>query len=452
LTGGNRTALPRQQTLRALFDWSYDLLSEKERILFRRLAVFAGGWTLEAAEAVGTGGNVDEGEVLGLLTDLVDKSLVMVEAEGGRYRLLETVRQYAEERLNESGEGDETRTRHLLFYLALAEKARPELVGPHQETWLARLDLERENLLSAHEWCGHAAGKAELGLRLVSSMRRYWMIRGLLALGHRVTVEALARSGAQDRISARCGALFDAGQLGSWMGRYKEAQGFLEESLAIAREIADKRLIAVVLQPLAMASLGQGDLVAARGYLEEALVLAGDLGNKREVAAALNALAQVYRAEGNPDLAEPLYEQVLALARELQDREIIAIALLNLAMVSIGRGSGDRARAALLEVRAIAEEIGSKPAGQSVLEVCAGLGVLDAEWECAARLFGAAEAQTGQTGLHRDPTDEAFLAPLIAKARAVLGESAYATAETAGRALSYEEAMAEAHAWLESRP
>jgi tetratricopeptide (TPR) repeat protein len=234
------------------------------------------------------------------------------------------------------------------------------------------------------------------------------------------------------------------------MGRYQEAQGYLEESLAIAREIADKSLIAVVLQPLAMASLGQGDFVAARGYLEEALVLARDLGNKRELAAALNALAQVHRAERAPNMAEPLYKQVLTLARELEDREIIAIALLNLAMVSIDEGSGDRARSALIEVRAIAEEIGSKPAAQSVLEVCAGLGALTTEWQRTARFFGAAEAQTRETGLHRDPTDEAFLAPLIAKARAAMGESAYMEAEAAGRALSYEEVMAEARAWLEN--
>jgi tetratricopeptide (TPR) repeat protein len=202
---------------------------------------------------------------------------------------------------------------------------------------------------------------------------------------------------------------------------------------------------------LAMASLGQGDRATARGHLEEALALARELGNKRQLAAALNGLAQVHRVEGDLDTAEPLYEQMLALARELGDREIIAIGLLNLAMVSIGRGAGDRARGMLLEVLAMAEEIGSKPAGESLLEVSAGLGAMREQWERAARFFGAAEAQTGQTGLHRDPADEAFLAPLIAKAREALGAAEFAAAESAGRALAYDEAMAEARAWLENR-
>jgi tetratricopeptide (TPR) repeat protein len=200
-----------------------------------------------------------------------------------------------------------------------------------------------------------------------------------------------------------------------------------------------------------MASLGQGDLATARGHLEEALALARKLGDKRQVAAALNALAQLHRVEGELDTAEPLYEQVLALARELGDRESIAIGLLNLAMVAIGRDSRDRARRMLLDVIEISEEIGSKPAGQSVLEVSAGLAALREEWECAARFFGAAETQTGHTGIHRDPADEAFLAPRIAVARKALGAEAFAAVESAGRALSYEQAIKEAREWL-ARP
>jgi hypothetical protein len=155
--------------------------------------------------------------------------------------------------------------------------------------------------------------------------------------------------------------------------------------------------------------------------------------------------------QGALDTAEPLYEQVVALARELGDRESIAIGLLNLAMVAIGRESGDRARAILRDVLAIGEEIGSKPVGQSVLEVATGLGALRGEWERAARFFGAAEAQTARTGLQRDPADEAFVAPWIAKARATLGAAAFVAAEAAGRVLSYENAMAEARTWLEIR-
>ena len=250
---------------------------------------------------------------------------------------------------------------------------------------------------------------------------------------------------------ARCRGLFNAGQVCCFMGRYSDARLYLEESLAIAREIGEKGRVAAVLQPLAMASLGQGDLATARRHLEEALSLARELDNKRELAAALNGLAQVHRVKGDLDTAEPLYEQVLMLARELGDREITAIGLLNRAMVAIGRRAGDSAREMLLEVLAIAEEIGSKPAGQSVLEVSAGLAALRGDWERAARFYGAAEAQTAQTGLHRDPADEAFLAPRIALARNALGAPAFASAECGGHALSDGESMVEARAWLESR-
>jgi predicted ATPase/class 3 adenylate cyclase len=449
LTSGNRAALPRQQTLRALIDWSYDLLTDDERVLLRRLAVFAGGWALEAAEAVGAGGGLDAENVLDLLTHLVEKSLVAVDAEGGRYRLLETVRQYAQERLNESLEEDEVRARHLGFYLTLAEKADSSLRGPGAGVWLSRLDLEGENLLSAHAWCDHAEQGADLGLRLVHSVKRYFAMRGLLALGHRATVEALARPGAQQRNAARSRGLFDAGQLGYFMGRYREAREYLEESLSIAREIGDTKMVAMVLQPLGMAAVGQGDSLTARHYLEEALALARGVADARQIAAALSALALLHRVEGNLDSAEPLYEQVLMLAREVGDRESIAISLLNLAMVSIGRRSKDRAAGMLLEVHAIASEIGSKPVGQSVLEVSAGLAVLRQDEGRAAVFFGAAESQAEQTGLHRDPADEAFLVPLIAKARSALGDAAFAVAENSGRAMSSQEVTAQVTAWLQ---
>jgi len=448
LTRGDQTALPRQQTLRALIDWSYELLTDDERAVFRRLAVFAGGFTLEAAEAVCAFGAIDTAQVLEHVTQLGEKSLVAIVAGGERYRLLETVRQYAHERLNESHEADEARTRHLVCYVALAEKARPGLVGPRQGQWFLLLDMERENVLEAHAWCERAAGGAELGLKLANLVKPYWLNRGLLGLGHRITVEALARAGAEARSFARCRGLFDAGQISYFMGRYREAQQYLEDSLAIARDIGDRRRVAVVLQPLGMAHLGQGELPTARRYLDEAMVSAQNLGEQREIAAALNALAQLYRVEGNLDAAESLFEKFLAIARELEDHEIIGIGLLNLAMVAIGRRAGDRARRMLRDALTIAEEIGSKAAGQSVLEVSAGLAVLHEEWEPGARFYGAAEAQAAQSGLHRDPADQAFLEPLVARAQTALGTEAFAAAEDAGRTLPYAAAIAEARGWL----
>ena len=451
LTGGDRTALPRQQTLRALIDWSYDLLLEEERALLRRLAVCAGGWTLEAGEALATVGSRAPSAVVELLANLVDKSLVAVDPSRARFRMLDTVRQYALDRLAESGEENDVRGRHLAYYLALAERARPELSGPSQAAWMARLDLELENLLGAHAWCDRATDGAELGLRLASAVKRYWLNRGLIGLGHRLTVEALARRGAEARVLARSRALFDAGQLSLAMGRYAEGETQLGESLAIAREIGNKERVAAALQPLALALLGQGSLAAARGHLEEALGMARELGDGRSVAAALNALAQIHRLSGELDAAEPMYAQVLELARDIGDRESVAIGLLNLAMVSIGRNDLDRARRLLGDVLPIVEETGSKPAGQSALEVSAGLAASRGERGLAARLYGAAEAQAARTGLSRDPADEAFLVPRISEVREKLGAQAFAAAEAAGRELTYAAAMSEAGAWLATR-
>jgi tetratricopeptide (TPR) repeat protein len=198
-----------------------------------------------------------------------------------------------------------------------------------------------------------------------------------------------------------------------------------------------------------MACLGRADQVSARRYLEEALALAEEQRDTRQVAAALNALAQFHRLEGSLGRAEPLYQKVIELARALGDRESIAIGLLNLAMVSIGGGTGNGVGEMLVEVLTIAEEIGSKPAGQSVLEVSAGLAALRGDWEQAARFYGVAEAQAGKTGLRRDPADEAFLAPLVATTREALGTAAFSTAEVSGRVLPYADAMAQARRWLE---
>ena len=449
LTNGDRTALPRQQTLRALIDWSYDLLTEQERVAVRRrLAVFAGGWTLEAAEAVGSGDGVDRSEVLDLLADLVDKSLVMMQAGGGRYGLLETVRQYAQERLSMSGESDAVRKRHLDFYLAFVEKAGVGLAGPEQPAFLQQLDVDRENVLAAHAFCIHNAAAADSGYRLVHAIRLYWFTRGLLNLGHRVTVEAVSIPAVALASISRCKALWVAGQICSAMGRYEEAQTYLQESLSMARALDDLRMVVSVLNVLGLAALGQGDRGAARLHSVEALTLASKLDNKRQIAVASNALAQIHRLEGELDAAEPLYARTVALAREMGDSEAAAVGLLNLAMVAIERGAAKRARSLLLEVLTITEQSGSKRAGQCALEVSAGLAALREDWAQAARFYGVAERQTAYTGIRRDPADEAFLRPLMSRAHDALGEAAFAASQASAQALTYEQVIVDARAWL----
>jgi predicted ATPase/class 3 adenylate cyclase len=450
LVTGDQTVLPRQRTLRALIDWSYDLLTQPERTLFQMLSVFRGGWTLEAAEAVCTDDDLPRHDVVELLTHLVEKSLVTMELDGERYRMLDTVRQFSQEKASEASNEGAVRTRHLGFYLELAEQARAHVLGPDQGAWLARLDNERENILAAYAWCDHAAGGTELGLRLAFSMKFYWLNRGLLALGHKVTVDALKRPGTEGQGFARCRALSDAGQFSFFMGRYGEALEYLEESLLSARALGDKTRLVAVLPILGMACLGQSKLVEARAHFAEAVELARDQGNRRALAVANTMLAQLHRMEGRLDEAESLCEQVLAIARELGDQESIAVGLLNLAMVSIAQRSGDRARKMLLNALKISEEIGSKRAGQNVLEVSTGLAALHSDWQRAARLLGAAESQAERSGLRREPADDAFLAPMVVEARNALGGSVFADLQSQGRLLSYEKAIAEVHTWLKT--
>ena len=279
----------------------------------------------------------------------MQKSLVEFEAEAGRYRLLETVRQYATERLDEAGEADATRTRHLRYHVTLMQHAFWKIQGPEQRTWMSRLDSERENLLAALAWCDRAENGGEWGLWLVSALRGYWLHRGLLELGYRVTVEALARPDAPKKTLQRCWALQAAGWLSFWMGNYAKAREFCDESMAVAREIGDKASLTFVLILAGMVCETQGDRAGARAHLEESLALSRTVGNKHQLAQAVHALAELRRAHGDLDAAQPLYEEALALQRQLGDSYECAICLLNLARRGDsarlgGRGADDAAR------------------------------------------------------------------------------------------------------------
>ena len=234
----------------------------------------------------------------------------------------------------------------------------------------------------------------------------------------------------------------------SFAGEYDEATGYLEESLEIARELAEREQIIDTLESLGFAELGRGRLEAARGHAEEALALARETGDQRKLASALNAVAQMRRADGDVSGAEPLYEEVVTLGRGLDDQELVAIGLLNLAMIYVARGAHDDGRVALCEIIAIARETRSMPVGQSALEVASGLAAGLGEQALALRFFGAAEANTRDTGIVRDPADDAFLQPLIQSARDEQGADAAACAESDGAQAGYETVLGEVDAWL----
>jgi predicted ATPase/class 3 adenylate cyclase len=448
LRGGDRTALPRQQTLRALIDWSYDLLAPQEQVLFRRLAVFAGGFTLEAAEKIATADDIDDADVLDLLSQLIEKSLVTVDSEADRYGMLETVREYAQHRLEDAGDFAASRERHLDYFLHYAEMVSPHTLGPEQARWLTCLDHERENIAAAHAWCGESPKGGDADLRLVRAIRGYCFKRGLLAMGLAATLDALGRAGAQERSFARCRALSDAGQLAMRSGKHQEALRYLEESLAIARELGDKARIEAVLQPLAMARLAAGDLPAAQAHLEEALGLARELGDKGEIAAALSVLTQVHRVAGAYTAAAVVCDQSLALARELRDRVSIAVTLLNRVMIMLQQATEDPVAGMLAEAHDIIAESGATMIAQCLLDVAAGLAAAHRDWSRAARYFGAADALATQLGVQRDGADEAFLRPFVDASRDALGPAEFARHEGEGRGLAYRDAMSEFRAWL----
>ena len=359
LTGGSRVAVPRHQTLRATMDWSYDLLTPDEQALLRRLAVFAGGFGLEAAEAVGSGGPVDEADVLDLLARLVDRSLVLAESDAAetRYRLSEIVREYADERLQASGEASEARQRQRDWYLAFLERAAPQLQhGPTAAAWLDRLDLEMDNLRTALEWSEAQPGEAEAGLRLAAGLWRFCEIRGHVQEGRRWLERMLAAT--KDQVTAlRANALTGAGILASMQGDHQAAYAFHEESLALHRQLGNATSVAYAINNLANAALQRGDLERALELYEQASEIARQLDDRRGLPFALMNQADVLGRLGDQAAAQARFDESMALFRALGDRWGEAYALDSFGLVAARRGDADAARALHLEAASISGEI-----------------------------------------------------------------------------------------------
>jgi hypothetical protein len=247
--------MPRHKTLHATMDWSHELLPEQERILFRRLSVFAGGFTLEAAESVCTGEDLEQNEVLDLLSRLVDKSLVITweDRDGTRYRLLETVRQYGRERLDESEDEEKVERWHAGLFVGLAEEAEAELSGPDQTRWLRRLQTEHDNLRAALYWSLREKGDVGYGARLAAALWPFWFARGYLSEGRRWLESAVSESGSMAP-TAKANALNGAGWLATFQEEYGAAAILVEEGLALYRELGDKEGIAPPPSPTSASS------------------------------------------------------------------------------------------------------------------------------------------------------------------------------------------------------
>lgn len=346
LSGGSRTAMPRQQTLAAAMDWSYNLLSKSERALLQRLSVFAGGWTLGAAEQICSGDEIAPDNVLDLLTQLVNKSLVIADyaADGTtRYRFLETLRQFARYRLYEAEAVEITSDRHLDYFVVFAERAQGELRGPKQIEWLGHLDTEHDNLRAALTWAiSDNPTRAAQALRLTGALWLYWDIRGYFQEGIQWCERALAASDAEN--SARVETMFGAAMVAR-LGDLERTLAVGKELVALARKVGNARGVAEGLLGLGIIAFYTGDHARADAWLDEALQLWNALDDAWGIAHAQGPFAQRAAMQGDYARAAELYEKSLLLFRRTGDLREIAGALTNLASVVRGQGDLPRARA-----------------------------------------------------------------------------------------------------------
>ena len=484
LTGGPRTALPRQQTLRSLIDWSYDLLNSTEQALFCRLAVFSGGWTLEAAEQVCGGDNVDVSTVLDLLTSLTDKSLVLAEERSGttRYRLLETVRQYARDRLLDSGAVGTWRDGHLAYFLAVAKAAEPHLTGAYQKAWLDRLETEHDNFRSALTWSSAAGSDSASGLELAGALFQFWYVRGFFGEGYGVLSGLLAREPTEHAPATRAKALHAAGAMAWRQGDYPVAWKLHEESLAIRRTLGDRNGIAASLNSLGALAYDENDYPAARAMYEESLAMRRELGDRWGIAVSLNNLGNVASDQNDYATARASYEASLAMMRELGDQRGIANALNNLGRLAsrqrdyaaaralheeslsirrelgerwgiasslnnlgnVAYAQGDYAAARMLDQQSLAVQhaLGDRRGIAYTLESLAAVAYCLALPAAAARIWGAAERLWSELGSRPAPSGQSSDSDVAEAARAATADdAALKPAWEEGRAMTLQQAV-----------
>jgi predicted ATPase/DNA-binding winged helix-turn-helix (wHTH) protein len=447
LVGGSRASPPRQQTLLAAIKWSFDLLAADERRLLERLSIFAGGWTLEGAVAV-AGENAEQYVVLELLTHLVDKSLISSRSErdATRYSMLETVRQYGREALAVSGTEAAIAKWHLEYFAVLAERFEPAFFGSSETEALEQLAPELENIAQALRGCERVPGGPALGLRLAAALGQYWMSLGLVELGYRLTSEALAMPGADEPSRARARALFVAIRFADFSGRDDEAWDRRDECLRLARQLHDDHIVIGALAMLGSVAARRGDVAQGIAFSEEALRLARERADAEQICRALNNLGYTHYLARNFELAVPLFEECLQMVREQRDSRIGIVAC-NLADTHILRGQAPSAWPLALEALDISSATNSKFVMTLVLDTVTSLAAAATEWQTAARMLGAADAAVKVVGRKR--RGEEVWQRDVASIRSSFDEVDFQSAYDAGHALTLEQAIGEARAWLE---
>jgi non-specific serine/threonine protein kinase len=483
LTGGSRTALPRHRTLRSLIDWSHDLLSDDEKTMLRRAAVFAGGWTEEAAGAICSGDPINRAQVLDLLASLVDKSLVVTETRSGvtRFGMLETIRHYAHDRLVESGEEAGVRARHFDYFHGLAGRLDEAKSDAERQGALDRLDQERDNVRAALAWCEGDAARSIDGLSLAGKLYWMWLMRSHFGEGRNWIARLLAVAPGVERgqaharalhatgtLAHRQGDLADGerhhrqalsiwrrlgerrqmarslGSLGSnalWRRDFTAARPLYEEATAIMREIGDRRGTAVGLNCLGSLAFEIGDLQSSRAFLEEALCISREIG-AASASENLHMLARVWHAQGNFETARRLAMEALHTQRESGDRRIMGQTLCVLATVSHDEGDFTAAKAQFVEALATEHAVGAEINMPDMLDGTAALCLEFAPVTCAARIWGSAQKLRERTGSTLVGPDRERCFRYIARAREALqDDAAFDLAWNEGRSWSRDDAV-----------
>ena len=447
LTAGSRTSLPRHRTLRATMEWSYGLLAAREQVLLQRLSVFAGSFTLDAAEAVCAGAPLETEDILDGVSALVDKSLVVMEAGDGvaRYRLLETVRQYGVERLTEAGERDATEERHALFYLALIEAAAPHLYGGEAiHGLIARIGADNDNLRAAAAWSIHDASRASIALRFADAFFWYWygstmgFGAGQFHEGRRFVNAALAHSAGCDPL-LRGRALASRGLIGLAQGDYEDSSAAFEESLALLRVHGDARSLIFVLSKFGATRLMLGDLDTAWRLVEEARELVDPLRPDSMLHSFVYSWRGfVARARGDLATARAMHEANLRVGRYMMHRTVLGHGHAMLAAVDLAEGRVDEAYAQFCDALPYHLDLGDGWGLALDLEGLSAIAGLRGRHLDAVRLMGAVDALRERSAVALPATDAADRARRTAHARQRLG-AAFDATYAEGRALSMEE-------------
>lgn len=439
LTGGSRTTMARHQTLRATVDWSYERLEPADQALFRRLAVFAGTFSLEAAEAVCAGPPVP-GDLLESLSRLVDRSMVVVHQDPGgqaRYHLLETLRQYGQERPRDASD-EEVRRKHAEYFGRLASESDGQLLGPAQTSWLARLELEQDNLRAALTWA--LANDSSLALAMAAALGPFWYMRGLLTEGHEWLTATIAASPTPNVTLAR--ALSHAGWVAYWRGDYDRSRALARQSLGIARALSDAMEIARAVNLLGgIYHIADEDFDAARRCYAEALEIRERLNFQWGVAAARNNLALASYDAGHYAEAQALLEQSLREIDAIGDRRARANSLDSLGRVVFELGQYDDARRYHGECLMVAEELGDKVNAVDALDGFTRLAVAAGQFDKALVIGGAARAIRDRIGYETPKPWRRRLQRSIDAARAALTAGAATQAWERGLKVSQRDAV-----------